>query len=610
MKKLLLSIAAATLCASASAQYIVVNDELPISANDVEKITYEEDDQFDEILLPGKLASDPKTTIFSQALQLTGLADSLQAYIYENYNRGTEKYYYKSHTWKEVAWTNENRFKMFTVFAETDSTFKANGINNLEDLKAYAKQVYDEAYPEDASVSDPTDRRNSLNRFVAYHILGHGSSYWYLTAYDGTSQGAFWLHTNLADMSAWYGTLMPHASLKCSYPMGNDRGLYLNRRGLRNRPDKYGKQIRGAKIVTDGENGFDHKCFNGYYFHIDSLLTYDKKTQEEVLGTELWRVDFKTLSPDIMNNADELRGNYLADDPQNFPDDSPYPKNGRNYRYTWENIENIKGDSARNNSGLIARRAHLYFWSWQGDEMQIFGDYDMTVKLPPIPAGEWEVRMGICAIPTRGAARIYLNGEVTIDSLSMVHNYYGTDVPFSESELRNDVFKYMEEHVFTVEKIEDEKFLVTDVKTGEQIFMYVDPYGKKDYSTYSNYNGVLAQYTIKNFNGNDTSTGESVNWDQRATEYRMQAYTDYIASLPKCMKGPRECTIGRNETVLNANGMVRFPVGRIISDGKSDNYLRIENLPIKYNGNTIEAQFDYFELVPKYVYDNQEIPEE
>ena len=55
--------------------------------------------------------------------------------------------------------------------------------------------------------------------------------------------------------------------------------------------------------------------------------------------------------------------------------------------------------------------------------------------------------------------------------------------------------------------------------------------------------------------------------------------------------------------------MVRFPLGRITTDGKSDTYLRIEVLPDEM-GNNYEGQFDYFELVPKAVFDNQEILEE
>ena len=618
MNRLLLSLAAAALSMTASAQYILVNDELPIPASEVEKITYEQDDQFDALLLPGMMASDRKVSLFSQALQLTGLADTLRTYIYDNYQRGVDKFYYRAHVWREVAWYNENRYKMFTVFAETDSALAVNGINNLDQLKAYAKQVYDESFPEDASVSDPTDRRNSLNRFVAYHILPHGSSYWYLTAYDG-KQSNFWMNTRMADMSAWYATLMPYGSLKCSYPMaGADSGIYLNRRGVGDQPDKYGKQIRGAKVVADGEQGFDHLCFNGYYFHIDSLLVYDKKTREDVLSTELWRVDFKTLCPDIMNNADELRGNYLVDDDMNSFNDDPNPVNGRNYVYKWDCMENIQGDTARINLGLIHRRAHINFWSWQGDEVNVFGDYDFTIKLPPLPPAEWEIRMGICAIPTRGAARIYLNGVPMIDSLNMTHDYYGVDVPFGNHPLKTEILDYMAAHFFTAEYDSIERsYLVTDLKTNEKIWMVKDPYDKRKTSSWSNtytYNGVLAQERIDkySFRGRNPDTDDYADWSQRAYEYREQALIEVVSDHPKCMHGPRECTLGQGgrNSFADLAGLVRFPIGRIVTDGKHDNYLRIENLPLPYVVNNTEAQFDYFEFVPKFVYDNQEIPEE
>ena len=187
MKNVLLSIFAFALSTTASAQFVIVDDELPVLASDIDKITYEENDRFSELLLPACLANNPKTTIFSQALQLTGLADTLQAWNYDNYHRDEEKYKYKYNTTTQSSFFNEFRFKMFNVFIETDSVLAVYGIHNLEQLKAYAKQVYDETFPEDVSVSDPTDRRNSLNRFVSYHILGHGNPYWYLSMVINTS---------------------------------------------------------------------------------------------------------------------------------------------------------------------------------------------------------------------------------------------------------------------------------------------------------------------------------------------------------------------------------------------------------------------------------------
>src|SRR5690606_32353561 len=59
----------------------------------------------------------------------------------------------------------------FTALIESNATYSANGINSIDDLKSYASQVYDAVYPEDANITDITDRHNSLNRFVAYHLL-------------------------------------------------------------------------------------------------------------------------------------------------------------------------------------------------------------------------------------------------------------------------------------------------------------------------------------------------------------------------------------------------------------------------------------------------------
>ena len=614
MKKLLLPIAVAALCTTTTAQqYIIVNGEMPVLATDVEKISYEEDARFKDDLLDGALAADAKTTLFSQALQLTGLADTLRIYNYDDYKAPYPRTYrYRSHTWNEIAWYNANRYRNFTVFAETDDVYAANGITNIEQLKAYAKQVYDEAFPEDASISDPTDRRNSLNRFVAYHILRHGSSYWYLTYYDGKMTDKF-VDTNMTDIAVWYSTLMPEASIKCSYPMaGKDKGIYLNRRGLKDGPDKYGKQVRGAKVVAYDDtyinDPFTHIAFNGYYFYIDRLLAYDQTTRNDVLGSELWRVDLKTMSPDIMNNADELRGNYLVDDDITKPDDSPNPKNGRNYIYKWDCMENITGISA--SPGMVARRAHSNFWSWQGDEMNVFGDfYTITIKLPPLPKGEWEVRMGICAYPTRPDVRIYLNGQVTIDSLVLSRYYYDDSQSINNTNLFTEILDYLKS-IFVMTRDEEKPSIITitDVRTGEQIINdnFLQSLTPLDKS-------VVGQYGFRRFDGKDPITGEYVSWEERAE----QAMKDYLATLPKVMRAPRECMLFNSSGQQNSfydpdnhsfDGLVRYPLGRIVSDGKSDNYLKIEQ--INHQPNYYELMLDYFEFVPKAVYDNPDIPEE
>lgn len=604
MNRLILSIAVVALSLPTAAQhYILVNNEDPIPFEDVVNITYEKDSEFKNRILPNVLSNDARVTLFSQALQLTGLADTLKASEYVDYKAPDEqKYYYQIFRRDEdVAWYNAERIKSFTVFAETDEIYAANGISNIEQLKAYAKQIYDEAYPEDADISDPTDRRNSLNRFVAYHILPHGNSYWYLTYYDGLMTDKF-TDTNLADIATWYATMMPHASLKCSYPMaGDESGLYLNHRGLKDGPDKYGKLVRGAKIMAGegkGKDPFTQRASNGFYYYIDRILAYDLLTRNEVLGSELWRVDFKTISPDIMNNAEDLRGNYMVNSSASI-DDKAIPYFGRSHVYQWDCIENIKGDLTQANAGIIARRAYANNPIWQGDELVVLGNFSpITVKLPPLPAGEWEVRMGTYAEGERPDVKIYLNGQLTIDKLKLTRHYYSDDLPFwiqytIEEELRD----YMTKTVFVVTEREDHTFLVTDVRTGEQIVCNRNPY--------IHYSGGQG-FTWK-VSGTDATTGEEADWTERATTYHEQAVKDYIATLPKVMKAPNECMSFVGPFSIS-NATVRYVLGRIQSDGKSDNYLQIEACGTPAENSVL--QLDYLELVPKAIYDNPDIPEE
>ena len=591
MKKLILSFAVAMLCVPATAQqYIIVDNETPILASDVDKITYEQDEQFSSSLLPSVLAADPKAQLFSGALQATGIAEMLNNYQYDGCQAPADFY----PTALKKYWYNTSRNKMFTVFVETDEALAVLGISNINQLKAYAKKVYDAVYPEDADISDPKDPRNSFNRFMAYHILPFGCNYWNLTYYDGKQTDKV-VDTDMTDIAVWYGTVMSNASLKCSYPMGADSGVYLNRRGLKDGPDKYGKQIRGAKIVSDGSNSsdpFTHQAFNGYYFYIDRMLVYDKTTQEDVLGSELWRVDFKALSPDIMNNAEDLRGNFY--------DSSDNTKNGKNYAYSFNCLENITAENTT--APLLASRAISYYSTYLCDEVWIPGTGGIfTIKLPPLPPGEWEIRMGTSAQDVRPHIRVSLNGQVTIDSLDLTLRNYNPDMFFGENPFSREILDYMEKNYFEVTQQGDDQYLVTDLKTGEKILL-----GGNPHSAFSSYDNILY------FIGTDPSTGTELDWTERANTYRQQATNDYItiANLPKVMKAPDECMCdnGGSGSWLSLSHYaicVRYPLGRITTDGKTDNYLRIESLSDGKLGTNNELAIDYLEFVPKPIYDNE-----
>jgi hypothetical protein len=193
----------------------------------------------------------------------------------------------------------QTRYFGYTGFVEPNEVFAQHGIKTLDDLRNYAKQVYDEMYPEDAGVKDETDSRNSLNRFVAYHFLPERIEYDKLTADNillRTFDRKHW------DVAEWYETMMPYSIMKVSYPSGSSEGRYVNRRGVMDRPDRRGVFVAGAKIKSPSKADKELVAINGVYHYIDDIIDYGRNTQEVVLN-ERMRIDATTLSPDFMTSG-------------------------------------------------------------------------------------------------------------------------------------------------------------------------------------------------------------------------------------------------------------------------------------------------------------------
>ena len=344
--------------------------------------------------LPDLMEEDPQLTIFCQALRLTGMADSISRYLDETYTCGddsvTKGVKVKYSTAADgsanllTAYFPEKRYFKYTAFVETDSIFRLHGINDLDDLKAYAKQVYDESYPEDAGLYDNDwhNRKNPLNRFISYHLINRIGLY-----EDWVVLGAILekCHIiNVADPEDYYETMCPHSIMRFCY--ASDQ-LYINRKGLARNA-----QVRGVRVMKRGENGKDQQqqAVNGIYHYIDDILTYSAQTRNNVLNRRM-RIDGTTLSPDFMNSNARvhwMEQNHLT----GFKND---------YVTDWKmSDETFVGVHSEQTS----------WWSYEGNAICVSGIYDVSMKLPPIPfSGTWEIRMGYSLGNDRGAAQVYLN---------------------------------------------------------------------------------------------------------------------------------------------------------------------------------------------------------
>ena len=342
--------------------------------------------------LPDVIKADSTVSIFAEALFMTGLSDSLMAYEDKNYPEwGADKASQDSaYTWNlslkckaegsdPIQWVQKRYFK-YTAFIEPDSIYKKFGINNVSDLEAYAKKIYDAVYPEDAGLYDKDyrNRKNPLNRFVSYHLIDR------VLPYDEIiMRKDCFKHWDIdkCDPEEFYETMCPGTLVRFS---SYNEQLYINRKG-----HKANVEVPGVRVWKSTESGSSlQQAPNGMYHYLDEILAYTTEVRDVVLNCRI-RFDSTVLSPDFANSdrplygEDKLRGYRLG-----------YIKNWR-----------VLGEKA-----VIGLHGEGVWWQhYKSNGITVSGIFDMTIKLPPVPTGTYEIRTGYTVNPERGVVQFYLN---------------------------------------------------------------------------------------------------------------------------------------------------------------------------------------------------------
>ena len=364
-----------------------------------------------KLYLPEILADDPCISLFYSALTLTRLVDSIKAYQekYEDYTIGVDSVN-KGVVFHRTG-ANYNckypavRVQRFTALVEPNSVFAAKGINTLDDLKAYAKEVYDQTYPEDAGKYDDlwTDRRNPLNRFVAYHLLPYyGAINDFTISESGIDYKTTCSMPNLIDATDWYTTLMPHTIMKMSSP---SEGLFVNRKGV---ASKF--RVRGVKVYTPTEmkslhdaemlaaglaaDTLNQQALNGIYHYIDDVLVYDTRTRDVVFNDRIrWNVI--TMSPEFLNAGVRGTTTHVT------------------------GFKAVEGWDFHGRQPRLALRERGVWMATYSDAVDLIGQFDITFKLPPVPANTYEVRFAYGAGNDRGVVQIYFGEKDNMQPMGL-----------------------------------------------------------------------------------------------------------------------------------------------------------------------------------------------
>ncbi len=334
-------------------------------------------------LMPESIRSDSAFSIFGEALYLTGMSDSLLGIRDDSYVQPVS---FLNAAGATVP-TPPDRLYGYTALVEPDSIYAEYGIYNLDDLISFAASVYDELFPEDAIYADDyTHRKNSLNRFVSYHLFD-------FICYYNEFVDYYYNHGGMLDGKEgveYIQTMCPNTLLEV-------------RKG-----NRFNVQSNGECINILG-GGMKHKtCVNGIFHPIDKILLYDGTVINDVLNKRI-RIDVYSTLPEMMNikarGVDAEREYYY---PSGFFKNLSYKD------------DETKVNSKKPTGGAV---------SLQGDRFHIYGWYDFTHILPPVPEGSWEIRIGI-KTREKNIVQIYVDGIPNGIPLDMGKNAEHPDIGY------------------------------------------------------------------------------------------------------------------------------------------------------------------------------------
>lgn len=301
---------------------------------------------------------------------------------------------------------DENIEALYELAAEKygdDQAANIFGLNKIvetaEDESLIGK-TYKEAYWHftEEAIRSPY---NPLHMFMAYHVIDR--------KFDSTDKliNRYGTDPTKASPTEWVSTLLEYSSMKLERlselsvdPEMEVRGFYINHAAASERYST--KRVRGSILSVPPVENF---VLNVAFYYVDDVLAYDTDMRSIVMNSRI-RTDVMTLFPELTNNNIRMSGNFQF---RNDYDHSELGEDGFNYYIPPSYLDNV---SMSGNTIMFVMRPHPSYWNLGGDEINFLGnDYDVEFRLPAVPPGTYEVRMGYAGMADRGIAQIYFDGE-------------------------------------------------------------------------------------------------------------------------------------------------------------------------------------------------------
>lgn len=529
---------------------------------------------------PVQLEEHDFFSLFTAALKETGIDEYLHDiedpdYICD-YTEG-EKY-------QDNAATTARPLKRqygYSIFAETDSVFEANGIRTLDDLKERCLKWYPNA----------KDEAEALYYFVSYHIINQNVMYEELCFVDlvkgdfrSDAKNGYDTKENtsnavsLSDRVEYYETWTSYEEgkpnvarlLKVTVPRKDGKDVTERVVNFTSRARGKGSEVNHIQVgdvdmgnhvdvhvysaeemqAMYGADAFDSEAKNGRIHPISKILVYNEDEMKTNIFYDIMRFDFAALAPELRNsNIRWAKANEAGTPIYNSKIAFDLVDRTMNF---FEKSRHVKINNKETMLFYLCPNP-AYWQDFQGDEMIATGSYDLSYKIPPLPSGTYEIRVGYNANNLRGIVQFYINDQVSgiPQDLRIYPSNYGwqSDV---EAELRTD------------------KGLGID--------------GKE-------YAGIINDKNLKNngyLKGPNTSRANNC-----ITEGQLSGSS---------FSGTQGFGIMRNTV-----GSVRKVVATIQLNSDQENWLRMKNM-MKNASSVTQGMHDYLEIVPLEYVNDENIP--
>jgi uncharacterized surface protein with fasciclin (FAS1) repeats len=317
-------------------------------------------------VLPALIAKNKDISIFSEALILTHLRDSLLLIKDETYK--PSKIFKDEYDNFVIVNPKERRYG-YTAFIEDNDLLRSYGINSLQDLIAKANELYPSGKGYE---NDFTNRKNSLNQYIAYHLINKAIYYNKFFYTRNTINGYV--------PDEFIETMLSNRILRASF---------VNRRITFNWQSDFTAKVREIGAQT---------TVNGLYHLLDEMLVYSPGVESMLQNTRI-RFDIVSLFPEMINNNIRASEGFMSEN------------NSSGDRFGFE-VGYLTGIKSSSDTRLIYMSAKNGQWgAFQADEFHGLGAYDITIKLLPVPPGTYELRFGYSAWDGRSVTQIYIDGK-------------------------------------------------------------------------------------------------------------------------------------------------------------------------------------------------------